>query len=55
MDEMVRLDHHGHEQTPGNNEGQGSFACYSPWGRKELDIIEQMNNNKIQPSENMLV
>jgi len=39
VDEMVRLDHHGHEQTPGNNEGQGSFACCSPWGCKESDKI----------------
>ena len=21
----------------GKSEGQGSLACYSPWGRKELD------------------
>ena len=20
------------EETPGDNEGQGSLACYSPWG-----------------------
>ena len=25
------------EQTLGDNEGQGSLACCSPWGRKELD------------------
>ena len=24
------------EQTPGDCEGQGSLACYSPWGLKEL-------------------
>ena len=34
-DEMGRW-HHGlngdeSEQTPGNSEGQGSRACYSPW------------------------
>ena len=25
------------EQTPGDGEGQGSLACYSPWACKELD------------------
>ena len=24
-------------------DGQGSLACGSPWGRKELDMIEQLN------------
>ena len=39
-DEMVGWHHwlngHDFEQTPGNSEGQGSLACCSPWGRKEL-------------------
>ena len=26
------------EQTPENSEGQGSLACCSSWGRKELDM-----------------
>ena len=25
--------------------GQGSLACCSPWGRKESDTAEQLNNN----------
>ena len=25
------------EQTLGDSEGQGSLACYNPWGRKESD------------------
>ena len=33
------------EQAPGNNEGQGSLACCSPWGHKELDMTKQLNNN----------
>ena len=33
------------EQTPGDCEGQGSLACCSPWGRKELDTTWQLNNN----------
>ena len=26
------------EQTLGDGEGQKSLACYTPWGRKELDM-----------------
>ena len=33
------------EQAPGDGEGQGSLACCSPWGYKELDTTEQLNNN----------
>ena len=40
-DEVVvwhhRLNGHKFEQTPGDGEGQGSLACCSLWGRKELD------------------
>ena len=32
------------EQTQGDSERQGSLECCSPWGNKELDITEQMNN-----------
>ena len=39
-DEMVgwlyQLNGQEFEQTPGDNEGQRSLACCSPWGRKEL-------------------
>ena len=31
------LNGHEFEQTPGDSEGQGSWACCSPWGCKELD------------------
>ena len=45
-DEMAEWHHHlsGHEfeQAPGDSEGQGSLACCSPWGRKELDTTEQL-------------
>ena len=30
----------------GNNKGQGSLACSSPWGCKELDTTELLNNSK---------
>ena len=26
-------------------EGQGILACCSPWGHKESDMAEQLNNN----------
>ena len=47
-DEMVGW-HHGHEfeSTPGVGEGQGSLACCSPWGSKESDTTEQLNNDNI--------
>ena len=40
-----RLNEHEFEQTPGDGEGQGSLACCSPWGHKELDMTELLNNN----------
>ena len=50
-DEMVgwphRLNGHEFEQTPGVGAGQGSLECCSPWGRKESDITEKLNNNKL--------
>ena len=46
-DEMVGCHHwlNGHEfdQAPGIGDGQGVLACCSPWGRKELDMTEQLN------------
>ena len=39
-----RLNGHEFEQAPGDGEGQGSLECCSPWGRKELDTAEQLNN-----------
>ena len=35
-----QLDGHEFEQAPGDGDGQGSLACSSPWGRKELDTTE---------------
>ena len=40
-----RFNGHECEQTPGDSEGQGSLACYSPWGHKESDMTEQLNSN----------
>ena len=39
-----RLDGHEFEQTQGDGEGQGSLACCGPWGCKELDMTEQLDN-----------
>ena len=43
-DEMVgrhhRVDGHEFEKAPGVADGQGSLACCSPWGCKELDTTE---------------
>ena len=43
-DEMVgwqhRINGHEFEQTQEDGGGQGSLACCSPWGHKELDITE---------------
>ena len=39
-----RLSGHESEETLGHSEGQGSLACYSPWGLKESDVTEQLNN-----------
>ena len=46
-DEMVgwyhRFNGHEFEQGPGIGDGQGSLACCSPWGHKELDMTERLN------------
>ena len=39
------LNRYEFEQAPGDDEGQGSLACCSPWHHKQLDMIEQLNNN----------
>ena len=47
-DEMVEWHHQlqgpESEQTLGDSEGQGSLACCSPWGHRESDKTEQLNN-----------
>jgi len=46
-DEMVGWHHwlngHEFEQAPEVGDGQGSLACCSPWGCKELDTTEWLN------------
>ena len=47
-DEMVgwhhQLNGHEFEQTPGDSEGQGTLACFSPWGHNESDMPDILNN-----------
>ena len=47
-DEMVGwhywLDGHKFEQVQGDGEEQGSLVYCSPWGHKELDMTEWLNN-----------
>ena len=49
-DEMVGLHHqldgHEFEQALGVGNAQGILACCSLRGHKELDMTEQLNNNK---------
>ena len=47
-DEMVGWHHgrdgHEFEQALGVGDGQGSLECCSPWGHKESDMTEWLNN-----------
>ena len=46
MDGITNLiNGHEFEQAPGVGDGQGSLACCSPWGHKESDMTERLNNN----------
>ena len=48
-DEIVgwhhQLNGHEFEQAPEVGDGQGSLACCSSWGHKELDTTEWLNGN----------
>ena len=39
-----QLKGHEFEQAPGDSEGRGSLACCSPWGHRDSDTTEQLNN-----------
>ena len=39
-----RLNGHESEQALRGGKGQGSLACCSPWGHKESDTTERLNN-----------
>ena len=40
-------DGHEFEQPLEGGEGQEDLVCYSPWGHKESDMTERLNNNHI--------
>ena len=58
-DEMVGWHHqhngHEYEQTLGDGEGQENLVCCSPWGGKELDMAEWLNNNNPTASQGRTV
>ena len=43
-----RLDGHKFEQTLGDGEGQGGLTCCSPWGHKESDMTERLNDSNTE-------
>jgi len=57
-DEIVgwhhRLNGHESEQSLGDSGGQRTWVCCSPWGRKESDTTERLNN-KSDNVENVLL
>ena len=40
-----QLNGHEFEQAPGDGKKHGSLSCCSPWGHKESDITERLDNN----------
>ena len=40
-----QINGHEFEQTQGDSEGQERLVCCSPWGHKESDMTELLNNN----------
>ena len=42
---LHQLDGQEFVQAPGAGDGQGSLASCNPWGHKELDMTEGLNNN----------
>ena len=45
-----RLDGQEFEQALGVGDGQGSLECYRPWGQKESDMTQRLNNSNNMPS-----
>ena len=42
---MASLNRCEFKQDLGDGEGQGSLVCCSPWGCKEMDTTQQLNNS----------
>ena len=45
----VQLNGHEFEQALRNGVRQVSLVCCSPWGHRQLDTTEQVNNNNETP------
>ena len=43
LDGIYPLDGHEFEEAQGVGDGQGSLACCSPWGHKESDTTDRLN------------
>ena len=43
---ITRLNGHEFEKTPGVGDGQEILVCCSPWGRKESDTTERLNEEQ---------
>ena len=42
---VVHWRRHEFEKTLGDSEGQGSVVCCRPWGHKDLDTSDRLNNS----------
>ena len=49
------LNGHEFDQALGDGEAQGSLVCCTPWGHKESDTTEQLNNNKMKLKHMLLL
>ena len=45
---------HDFEQVPEADNGQGSLACCSPWGCKELDTTERLTDKRVTRKSHVL-
>ena len=46
-----QLNGHEFEQAPEVGDKQGNLACCSPWGCKELDMTERLNQTEYKLNE----
>ena len=50
-----RLNGHEFEQALGDGEEQGTLACCSPWGHKESNRTERLNNSNRMSDVNKII
>ena len=51
MDDITDLMDMSLSELPRDSERQESLVCCSPWGHKESDVTERLNNKYYIPSE----